>query len=886
MLFFSRLKSLLRNLFRKQRADQDLDEELRTFVEMLAEEKIKVGATPEEARRAARIELGGVEQVKEHVREARVGAWLDTLLQDIRFGLRMLRKNPGFTIVAILTLALGIGANTAIFSVVNAVLLQPLPYRDPARLVYISEIWPRATPVKTVPSPDFTNWIEHDRLLEGLAAYGGGAEVSLASDMGPERVRGAAVTADLFALLGIPPFRGRGFLREDELPGAPNVVLLSQELWNERFASQMRIIGKPVNLDGVPYTVVGIMPAGFRFPDDQFKPQFFLPMVAARAAYWGSPENFRLLRPLARLKPEVTPEQAQNELTALARSTAAEEPPRFVLMRAGMEVHVTPLKERLAAPVRPILLMLLASVVLLLAVSCVNVTCLQLARSAARQKELAVRVALGASRIRLISQTLAESFVLAMIAVPLSLLVGFAGLRALRALGATRIPHLESVHLDPFMLHFTLIVAMATSVFFGLWPAIFASRTEPAETLKQGGQSGRGFEYGRARNVLVTAEIAMAAVLLTGSGLLARSFLHLTLVDSGFDSRRLLIFQISLSGTEYSKPEQQANFFSQLVSRLRALPGVQSADAGSGLPIVGWGSLRGTNVEGQPQLPAGLRTDVACDAVTSQYFSTLHIPLVAGREFDNRDRRDSPLVAVVNRAFVSQFLPNEDPLGKHIGAGAQIGPWREIIGVVGNVKQQGPSHAESPEIYIPYVQEPAPDMYLVLRTAADPRSSVGAVKAAVHDVDASQPVYNVATMEERVRESIASQRFDAQLVSAFAALALGLGAIGVYGVLAYSVTQRTHEIGVRMALGAGAHDVLAMVIRQALLLVIFGVAIGLTGASVLTRTITAMLYGVTPTDPLTFIGVAGLLSLVALAATYIPARRAMRVDPMVALRHE
>jgi putative ABC transport system permease protein len=538
-------------------------------------------------------------------------------------------RNPGFTIVALLTLALGIGANTAIVSVVNAVLIRPLPYRDPGRLVYISEFWPRETPFRTVPNPDFANWSDHDRLFDGLAAYGGAAEVNLTSLGEPKRILGAKVTWDFFPLLGVQPSLGRGFLREEDQPGGRQVVLLSHELWQRRFGSDPSVVGSSVNLDGAPHTIVGVIPAGFQFPDDEFKAELFLPMILARIANWSSraPENFRLLRPLARLKPGVTVDNVRAELSGLVQQTAGLEPPQFIRMRAGMEVRVTPLRERLAAPARPILLVLLCSVGLLLIMSCVNVASLQLARGAARQKELAVRAALGAPRLRIAAQLLTESLVLAMAAAPLALLVGFTGLRVLQALAPPQIPHLESVHLDHTVLLFTLIVATLTGILFGLSPAILSSKVNLDDALKhRTSRSTPSHPQHRIRSILVTAEIALAVVLLIGAGLLARTFIYLITVNPGFDPRHLLTLRISVSGNEYSKPEQQAAFFEQLLDRMRALPAIQSADAGSGLPLLGWGSLRGTDVEGQPEAPPGLRPDVTWDAGSGLLSDLAHPP--------------------------------------------------------------------------------------------------------------------------------------------------------------------------------------------------------------------------------------------------------------------
>jgi len=667
------------------------------------------------------------------------------------------------------------------------------------------------------------------------------------------------------------------------------VVLLSHELWQRRFGSDPSVVGSSVNLDGAPHTIVGVIPAGFRFPDDEFKAELFLPMVLARVANWSSraPENFRFLRPLARLKPGVTVDNVKAELSGLVQQTAGQEPPQFVRMRAGMEVRVTPLRERLAAPARPILLVLLCSVGLLLIMSCVNVASLQLARGAARQKELAVRAALGAPRLRIAAQLLTESLVLAIAAAPIALLVGFTGLRVLQALAPPQIPHLESVHLDHTVLLFTLIVATLTGILFGLSPAILSSKVNLDEALKHGtSRSTPGHPQHRIRSILVTAEIALAVVLLIGAGLLARTFIYLITVNPGFDPHHLLTLRISVSGNEYSKPEQQTAFFEQLLERVKALPAIQSADAGSGLPLLGWGSLRGTDVEGQPEAPPGLRPDVPCDAVGPGYFRTLRIPLLAGRAFSEQDRQGAPQVAIVNQAFARQFFPDQNVLGKHVRAGLRTGPWREIIGIVGNVKQLGLDHPESPAIYLPYLQEPDSSMDALVRAAGDPLNSVADVKAAVRAVDANQPVYDVATMDQRLSESIAPQRFNALLVGMFALLALGLGAIGIYGVLAYSVAQRTHEIGVRVALGARRADVLALVVGEGMRLVALGMGIGLPGALALTRLLRSLLFGVKPSDPVTLLAVSVGLLLVASLACYLPARRATKIDPMVALRYE
>jgi len=876
-------------LFRRGRLEQELEDEVRSHLEMLEEENLRRGMPPQEARCAALRSFGGVDQTKERYREQRGLPSVDSFFQDVRYGLRGLRRSPGFSGVAILTLALGIGANTAIFSVVHAVLLRPLPYRDPSRLVYISEFWPRETPVRTVPNPDFANWSEHSQLFNGFAAYGGGAEVNLTGTGEPERLSGAMVTADFFTLLGVEPFLGRSFLREEDRPGGRKAVLLSYELWQRRFGSNSKIIGSTVQLDGDLYTIIGVTPAGFRFPDDDFRAQVFLPMLVARVVDWKSrdPNQFRLLRPLARLRPGVTLEQARAELTALVRAQAELEPPQFKRMRAGMEVRITPLSERLAAPARPILLILLSSVALLLIMSCVNVAGMQLARGATRERELAVRAALGARRLRLAAQLLMENFVLLVGAAGVAVYLGFAGLRTLRGLAPPQIPHLELASLNWTVLLFTLIVATLTGILSGLAPAILGSRVELNEILKGSGpQTGTAQQQHRIRSILVTTEIALALVLLIGSGLLTRSLIHLISVDPGFNTHRLLTLRLTLSQRAYPKPEQKDAFLSALLARVRALPGVRSAAAGSGLPTLGWGSLRGTDIEGQPQMPPGLRPDTPCDTVSTDYFQTLGIPLLAGRGFNEQDRPTTVSVAIVNQAFVRQYFPGQSPIGKHVGRRSPPGVWREIIGVVGNVRQFGPSQDESPEIYIPYQQEPNEDVNLVLRTATRPLALGAPVKAAVQAVDPTQPVYDIATMDHRLSESMAPQRFNALLVGVFAMAALGLAGVGIFGVLAYSVARRTSEIGVRMALGASRAQVMRLVVGEGLRLCGLGVVLGLAGSIPLTRLLRGVLFGVGPSDPIALIAASAALVLVVVLACYIPARRALLVDPMSALRHE
>lgn len=865
--------------FRRELTEKRLDAELRFHIEQRMADLIAGGMSREEARRQARLEFGGLDQVKEQCRDVGGSHIIETFIQDIRYGLRQLRRSPGFTAVAVITLALGIGANTAIFSVVNAVLFEPLPYQSPGQLVYISEFWPRERPANRVPTPDFVNWREHNRVFRGLASWGG-SPVNLSGSGNPEVVQSAQVSEEFFSTLGVQPLLGRVFLPEEELPGGEHVVILSYALWQQRFGSDRDIIGKSVTIDGRPYAVVGVMPAGFRFPGDGREPQVFRPNVAATVANWHSPEYFRIQDVVGRLTPGVSLDAAKAQLTTLTARTHDQEPPQFLRMREGMEVRVVPLHERLTGNARPLLLVLAGAVGLVLLIACVNVACLELVRAAGRKREMAVRAAIGAARGRLARQLLTESVLLAALGGASGLLVSYWAMELVRIVWPQEIPQFVLISIDGRVLVFCLLVTALTGLLFGLVPTFSASREDLNDVLRESRMTAG--KHGALRGPLAALELALAGMLLVGSGLLIRTFIHLATVDPGFDTHDLLSLKIALPENRYQRPGQQAAFFDQLLQRVRALPGVQSADISTGLPTEGHGFLIGMGVEGQLLPPSGLRPDVPFDTVSPGYFHTLGIPLIAGRPFTTSDQGNSAMVVVVNQAFVRRFFPGEKPLGKSVYTGV----WRRIVGVVGDVRQQGPLHPPSMEVYGPYAQGPSPAVFLAVRSTADPRTLVGEIRNAVTSVDKNQPVSDVATMEQRLAGSIAAQRFNMLLVGTFGAFALLLAAVGIYGVISYSVEQGTHEIGIRMALGAKKGDVLRMVVGQGLKLSLIGVAIGIAGALALTRFLSSLLYGVKPTDPLTFAAVSLVLIAVALLACYIPARRAVKVDPMVALRYE
>ncbi len=882
-----RLRSLIRNLFRRSRVERDLDQEIRTYADMLADEKAQGGMARPEAERAARIELGGIEQVKEQVRASRAGAWLDQLAADLRYGLRTLRRNPGFAAVTIVTLALGIGANTALFSVVNALLLRPLPYMDADRLMYITEFWPHEPEVSGSASPDFTNWRAHSHLSQQIEAYGGDRNVTLTSAGEAERVAGTAVTAGLLDMIGIQPALGRNFISEDDRPGAPPAVMLGYRLWQRRLGASADVIGKQIEMDGVGRTVVGVLPASFAFPDNNIRQEFLFPMGLSLEP--GMRESdFRILHVLARRKPGVAPEALHAEFVELVRRTASEEPPQFVTMRKDMEIRLIPLRQWLTGGVSRAVLVLQAAVAMVLLIGCLNVANLQIARGIARRKEIALRTALGAGRARITRQLLTEGLLLSSVGGAAGLALGYWALNLLRSFLPASLHLADSIRIDPRVLAFTLALAIASGVVTGLAPVLAAARMRLDETLKEG--SSRTTEPGshhRLHRALVIAEVAIAMVLLAGSGLLVRSFVRMASLDPGFDAEGVLTQRVGLPARKYATNQSWSAFSSQLLERAAALPGVQNAAVAGGLPLIGTRSGVGTWFEGRPAPPPGGRPTIPMAGVSSDYFETLRIPLLRGRTFTAADREGSPSVVIVNQAFADQFFPGQQALGKNITQG-RIGQneLKEIVGIVGNVRQEGLRTAAAPTIYAPYRQFPESEILLVLRSSLPPAALSTAAASAIRAIDPDVPVYDVATMLDRLAEARSTQRANMALMGMFAALALLLAAIGIFGVIAYMVNRRSLEIGIRRALGAQRSDVLKMVLGHGMILALIGIAIGLGGALAATRAMRTLLFEISPGDPSTLMASATLFAVVAAAACYIPARRAVRVDPMTTLRHD
>ncbi len=875
----------LRRLFHKSRAQIELDRELRFHLDQLISDNLVAGMTPEEARRNASIKLGGVERVKQEVRDNRWELHLDNFVSDVAYALRNLRKDRRFALIATIVLALGIGASTAIFSVVNAALLRPLPYRDPSRLVWADEFMPRFNDWG-VPNPEFSNWKTNNRTFEDMLAYNEGAQSNLTGAGEPERIEASRVTANFLTVLGIQPALGRTFLPEEDKPGGPPAVILSDSLWRRKFSADPAIVGKAIELDGDAYTVVGVLPASFRFPDKTLAPECLYPAHLPPEVDWTS-KTLSVTRIIGRLAPGVSLNQAHADLAMLAAQSDPEIPPAFVHMRQGLKVQVTPLHQKIVGDVRSALLVLLLAVLFVLLIACVNVANLQLARTAGRKRELAVRAAIGAGRARLLQLLLSEGLTLAAIGGAAGLLLAFIGVRLLRVSLPAAIPQIGAISIDRRVLLFTFATTCLTAILFGLAPALRASQPDLNDALKDGsGSTGLSLHRGY-RGVLVVVEFTLAFLLLIGSGLLIRSFVRLSSVAPGFDPTNVLTVNTELPSTKYSTDQQRIAFFVEILDRLGALPGVRSVAVTTQIPIIGqWGSSSFL-VEGQPEPPRGTAPAVFDAEVTSDYFQTMSIPLITGQTFTFSDIASDSNKVIVSAQFAERFLPLGAPLAKRIRLGAADAPWSTIIGVVGDVHSQGLDHASDPLVYVPYSGKIHASLAsVVLRSNQDPRSLIPAVRAQFAAVDPSQPVFDVATMPQRIDDSIENPRFYMTLLTSFASLALLLATVGIYGVISYFVSQRTHEIGIRMALGAQPADVVRLVLAQGFVMILSGLALGVCGSIALTRYLANLLFDISPTDPCTIISVAALLVLAALMACYVPARRAASVDPLVALRYE
>jgi putative ABC transport system permease protein len=874
-----RLKPALRALLRRPQAERELDEELRHHIEQQTEQNIRLGMNPEEASYAALRAFGGVEQAKERSRDARGVRWLEDLWQDLRYGARMLWKNPGFTLVAVITLALGIGANTAIFSLVEALLLRPLPYPEPDRLVLLSDRG-RGGERNNIPYPNFSDWRDRAQSFEGMASIRN-QTLNLTGVDKPVSLRGRTVNWNFFHLLGVQPQLGRLFVAEDDRRGAARTALLSDGLWKAQFGGDPSVIGRKLMLDGEPYEAIGVLPPGFEYfqADDVYVPigPFLKPDgLMLRGVTMG-------LYALGRLRPCVTLAQANSELAGIAAQLEREYPADN---KDRGTATAEPLQDVMSEGVRRSLWILLSSVGFILLIACINVANLLLARGADRQKEMALRLALGAGRGRIVRQLLGESLLIALLGGAFGALLGRWILEGLLALHPGNIPHLNRVSLNMTVLLFTLVVSALTSVLCGLLPALHATRADLHTTLKEGGRTTAGAARDLTRKMLLVAEVSLAFVLLIGAGLLVRSMAQLMMVDPGFDTDNLLTMRLNLRSDAYTVPRRLA-LYDESLMRLGALPGVQGAAITRSLPIDGsdWGSYFSVaDKPGQADIQGAAMTPISAN-----YFEVMGMRLLKGRAFTAADTAEAPRVAVINETLARRIWPGEDPIGKRLvpGTPTSENPWCEVVGVVADVKLEGLEHNTPMQVYLPLLQRSrSPALWLVVRTAGDPLQAVAAVERTIHTVEKDLPVYSIRSMDQRLGSSLATRRLTLVLLAGFAALALLLAAVGIYGVISYSVRQRTHELGIRMALGAQAVDVLKLIIVQGLKLTFIGVAIGLTAALSLTRWMKSLLFEVRPTDPMTFIVIALLLIAVALLACWVPARRATKVDPVVALRKD
>jgi len=894
--FRSEIRARLASLGLSPARELEIADELTQHLEDEYEHALSRGVSEDEAERAVLADLNVPDSLDRELKRVerpvpknpvamgtqRRSNMIGDLGQDVRYGLRMLAKNPAFTAIAVLALALGIGANSAIFSVVNAILLRPLPYKNPEQLVVV---WENATHLgfpKDTPSPaNFLDWRQQTTVFEGMAAFTE-RSFNLTGVGEPERLDGRRVSSNLFDLLGVRPIIGRTFVPQEDQPGT-KVVLLNESLWKRRFGGDPSVIGRVLTLNNEAYTVVGVLPHSVRLPAFvNWRDQVWVPIAFSAEEAAGRGNHF--LEVIARLKPGPTLQQARAEMETIAARLALQYP-EYNTRRGSV---VSPLHEEIVGNMKPALLILLGAVAFVLLIACANVANLLLARAAVRQKEIALRLALGADRARLTKQLLVESVMLSLLGGVVGLGFAYAGLRVLTRFIPPDIAHADTIAIDGKVLAFTLLIALVTGLIFGLVPASQASHFNLSETLKEGGRdSGAGARGKRLRSSLVIAEVAVSVVLLIGAGLLINSFIHLRNLDPGFRADHLLALSVNLSEVKYPDTARRTAFFDEVVRRVQPLPGVQSVAVAGNLPFTYNGDSMSIAVEGIPDPPPDQWPDVIYRAIGPGYFRTMGIPLVRGREFNDGDTLDTTRGVVIGEKTAKHYWPNQDPIGKRLKPGATTSntPWRTVIGVVKDVRQNDFIAEPKMQMYFSYKQvEQLVANALIVRTSVDPLGLAMPVRNAIWSVDKDQPVANIDSMENIVAGAVARQRFSMLLLAIFAGLALVLAAVGIYGVMSYTVAQQTREIGIRIALGAKRGDVLKMTVKQAIKLVGLGLVIGLPSAFILTRVMSTLLFGISATDPITFLGISLVVLVVALLASYIPALRATKVDPMIALR--
>lgn len=885
MSLLSNLRSVVSALFRRASVESDTDEELQAHVKNRADDLERSGLTRAEAERRARIEFGAHEKFKEECREARGTNFIESLLQDLRFGVRSLASSRGLTGTAILVLALGIGANTAIFSVVNTVLARPLPFPEPERLVWFWESQPNLNQ-SPFSGADFLDFQSQNRSFEQIGAM---HRVSFnLTGQGPaERIPGMVASPNIFSVLGVQPILGRSFVSSEGTFGAARVAMLTYGFWQGHLGGDRSTPGRTIILDGQPVTVIGVLPASFTYGNDiqiWVNPVNIVPEVFSPLPDWerklSTNRETHYLNIVGRIKPGVSLQQAQADINSIMDHIHQQYP-----VTTGHSVELIPLRELFTGPVRPTLLVLLGVVGLVLLIACANVANLLLARAVARSREIAIRTALGAGRLRIVRQLLTECMLLAVGGGALGLALAWGLVRLLVAAGPREMPRIQEITVDLRVLAFTLGVSLATGLLFGLAPAFAATRQTVGGVLKEGRGSTTGLAHNRLRSLLVVGEVALSLILLVGAGLLVRSFVRLLEVNPGFNPEHMVTMWINFTGARYAEKQQSTQLLDQLLPRVASLPGVKGVAISNDLPLEGDDTTTGvTTVEGRPPFERGHQPLIGVHAVNSGYFRAMGIPLLRGRELSVSDVADSHSVVVINQKLAEVVWPGQDPIGKHF---AILGDKQsEVVGIVGNVLHNGLAEAPSAESYLAFSQNPWSYVGLAIRTGVDPTSIYSGVRAIVSQLDPELPVHDMRPMEQVVAETMTARRFTLWLVGAFAALALVLAFVGIYGVMSYSVTERVHEIGVRVALGAQRRDVLRLVVGHGMRLAAVGLVIGAAGAFLATRAMTSLLFGVRPSDPVTYLAIGTLLAVAAMTACYIPARRAMRVDPMVALRYE
>ncbi len=878
--------SKIRRVIRRADPADELNAEIEANLSLQAQDLAADGMPPGEARFAARREFGNITQTIESSREAWMFSALERFLQDARYALRAMRRSPGYFAVIMATLALGIGANTAIFSVVYAVLLKPLPYTNPDQLFTAFQAnKQQGIPEAGCSYPNFEEWRAQNHVfseLAGIVAH----QLTLTGRGEPSIVNTSVVTPEIFALLDVKPLAGRIFLPKDGKQGAPPVTLVSEDLWRGRLGADSKIVGSSINLDKRPFTVIGIIPGGFRTPLFNTKQDVWIPLVQDPLfSTFMSRRGAHLLPVVGRLKPGVSVSQAQAEMDAISARLARE----FPAENSGWTVRLAPLQKEMVGDVRTALLVLLGAVGLVLLIACTNIANLLLTRATSRSKEIAVRTALGAGRARIMHQLLSETAVLGLLGGVLGIALAYWGVRALSSLLPPSLPQVNPIRVDYFVLGFALFLSAIAGVAFGLVPAMFAAHADTQNSLREGGRSSESRNRRRARSFLVLAEISLAMVLLVVAGLLLRSFAKLTSVSPGFDARHIVKLDISLPQFQYSTPQQWAAFSEELLARIQSDPGLQDTAVVVPRPIIDRSVTLPFDIVGSPPSSAGASRTASYVSVSPNYFRVMGIPLLAGRLFNRRDISSAPRVSIISEAMARVYFPNQDPLGKQItfGFGASGGDtMREIVGIVGNVRDVSLGQSPGPMMYVPYAQAPFWGTNLVVKSTLSAASVASAIRRDVRKIDRDLPVTDIAKMPDLIDASVAQQRFRTFLLALFAAMALVLAATGIFGVISYSVSRRTNEIGIRVALGATRGAILRTILRETLVITFAGLAVGIPCALAASRLIDHLLFNVSVNDPLTLAGVAFTLAVVAVLAGLIPARRAMQIEPVIALRHE